>query len=44
MEINVHMVACELSILIMGIKQNELLDDIEYGGIATYLGDVSNSK
>ena len=43
-EMDVRMVACEMSMGIMGIKQDELLDDIEYGGVATYLGDASDSK
>jgi peroxiredoxin family protein len=43
-EMSIRMVACEMSMDIMGIKKNELLDGIEYGGVATYLGDASDSK
>ncbi len=43
-EMNIRMVGCEMSMDIMGIKKDELLDGIEYGGVATYLGDASDSK
>ncbi len=41
---NVRMVACEMPMEIMGIKQDELLDDIEYSDGATYVGDASDSR
>ena len=34
----VRMIACTMSMDIMGIKKEELLDDIDYGGVASYLG------
>lgn len=43
-ELGVKMVACEMSMGVMGVTRAELLDNIEYGGVATYLGDASKSK
>ena len=39
-----RMVACQMSMDIMGIKQQELLDGVEIGGVATYMADASESK
>lgn len=33
-------IACTMSMDIMGIQKEELLDDIEYAGVATYLGEA----
>jgi peroxiredoxin family protein len=43
-ELEVKMIACQMSMGVMGIKKEELLDDLEYGGVATYLGDASDSR
>jgi peroxiredoxin family protein len=43
-ELGVKMVACEMSMGVMGVTRAELLDNIEYGGVAAYLGDASKSK
>ena len=40
----VRMVACQMSMDIMGIKAEELLDGVEIGGVATYMGAASESK
>ncbi|NCC63795.1 MAG: pyridine nucleotide-disulfide oxidoreductase, partial [Spirochaetia bacterium] len=40
----VKMVACQMSMDIMGIKKEELVDGIEIGGVATYMADASESK
>ncbi|MGE4454402.1 MAG: DsrE/DsrF/DrsH-like family protein [Sphaerochaeta sp.] len=40
----VRMVACQMSMDIMGITKEELLDGIEVGGVATYMGAASESK
>jgi peroxiredoxin family protein len=29
---------------VMGIREDELIDNLELGGVATYLGDASDSK
>jgi peroxiredoxin family protein len=34
----VRVVACTMSMDIMGIKKEELIDGIEYAGVASYLG------
>ncbi len=36
-------IACTMSMDIMGIKEEELLDGIEYGGVASYLGDAQEA-
>jgi len=43
-DLEVKMIACQMSMGVMGIKKEELLDEIEYGGVATYLGDASDSR
>ncbi|WP_442602236.1 CoA-disulfide reductase [Paenibacillus sp. KN14-4R] len=42
-EAGVKFVACTMSMDIMGMKQEELLDGIEYGGVASYLGDAEDA-
>ena len=37
-EMGVKFIACSMSMDIMGIKQEELIDGVEIGGVATYLG------
>ena len=43
-ELGVRMVACETSMGVMGLTRDELLEGIDYGGVATYLGDAARSK
>lgn len=43
-ELGVRMVACQMSMGVMGIKPEELIDGLEFGGVATYLGDATDSK
>jgi peroxiredoxin family protein len=43
-EMGVRMVACTMTMDVMGVREEELIDDIELGGVATYLGDASDSK
>ncbi len=40
---NVSLVACTTSMGIMGVGKEEMLDGIEYGGVATYLGKARES-
>jgi len=42
-ESDVRMIACEMSMAVMGIRREELLDCVELGGVATYLADASES-
>lgn len=39
----VRMIACQMSMDIMGIDAKELLDGVEIGGVATYMEAASNS-
>jgi peroxiredoxin family protein len=40
----VRLVACTMSMDLMGLKQEELIDGLEYGGVAAYLGEASVGK
>ena len=39
----VHLVACTMSMEIMGIKREELIEGIEEGGVASYLGSAEKA-
>ena len=39
----VRMVACTMSMDVMGVSKDELIDGIEYGGVATYLAATDSS-
>lgn len=43
-EMGVKFVACGMSMDVMGLKASELVDGIEVGGVAAYLGDAADSK
>jgi peroxiredoxin family protein len=38
-EYGVKIVACQMSVDLMGIKQSDLLDGVEFGGVAAFLGE-----
>lgn len=40
----VRIVACTMSMDVMGIKKEELIDGIEYAGVASYFSDAHDSK
>jgi len=40
----VKMVACTMSMDILGIKEEELIDGIDFGGVASYLGAAEDSN
>lgn len=40
----VKLVACSMSMDLMGIKQEELIDDVEMGGVAYMLGEAEQSN
>ncbi|MDR5658454.1 CoA-disulfide reductase [Serpentinicella sp. ANB-PHB4] len=44
MDVGVNLVACAMSMDIMGIKEEELIDGVEVGGVATYLGEAEDSN
>lgn len=39
----VRLVACTMSMDVMGIKQEELIDGVELGGVASYLGEADTA-
>jgi peroxiredoxin family protein len=43
-ELDVRMVACEMSQELLGISSDELLDNLDYGGVGTFMGDAARSK
>lgn len=43
-ENGVKLVACTMSMDVMGIKEEELIDGIEYGGVASYLAEAEESN
>lgn len=43
-EQGVKLIACTMTMDLLGLKKEELLDDIDYAGVAAYLGDASESK
>lgn len=43
MDAGVRIVACQMSMDVMGIHQEELLDGVEIGGVATFLGSAETS-
>jgi NADPH-dependent 2,4-dienoyl-CoA reductase/sulfur reductase-like enzyme/peroxiredoxin family protein/TusA-related sulfurtransferase/rhodanese-related sulfurtransferase len=44
MENGVKLVACSMSMDVMGIRKEELIDGVEIGGVGTYLGDAEESN
>jgi len=44
MESGVKFVACTMSMDIMGIKKEELIDGVDFGGVASYLGAAEDSN
>ena len=43
-EAGVRMVACTMSMDVMGIKEEELIDGVEFGGVASYLDAADRSR
>ncbi|MGE4354807.1 MAG: DsrE/DsrF/DrsH-like family protein [Oscillospiraceae bacterium] len=44
MKAGVKVVACTMSMDVMGIKQEELIDGVELGGVGAYLGDAEEAN
>jgi peroxiredoxin family protein len=42
-ESGIKLIACSMSMDIMGIKQEELIDDVEIGGVAKYIAESEKS-
>lgn len=43
-EQDVKMVACTMTMDLLGLDKQELLDEIEYAGVAAYLGDAEDGN
>lgn len=43
-DMDVRIIACDTSMAVMGIQRSELIPDIDYGGVATYMEVASKSK
>lgn len=43
-EQDIKLVACTMTMDLLGLQQGELLDGIEYAGVAAYLGDAENGN
>ncbi|EKN70042.1 hypothetical protein BABA_06686 [Neobacillus bataviensis LMG 21833] len=43
-EQNIKLVACTMTMDLLGLQQEELLDDIEYAGVAAYLADAQDGN
>ena len=43
-EQGVKMIACAMSMDIMGLKPEELIDGLEFAGVASYLGDADEAN
>jgi len=43
-DLKVRMIACTTSMDVMGISREELVDGLEYGGVATYMADAARSR
>lgn len=44
MKNGVKIIACTMSMEVMGIKAEELIDGVELGGVGAYLGDAEESN
>jgi peroxiredoxin family protein len=43
-ETGVKITACQMSMEVMGIHEDELIDGIDFAGVGAYLGDAAESK
>jgi len=43
-ELDVKMIACTMSMDAIGVSKQELVDGLEYGGVATYMADAASSR
>jgi peroxiredoxin family protein len=43
-EQGVKLVACTMTMDLLGLKQEELIEGLEYAGVAAYLGDATDAK
>lgn len=43
-EQDIKLVACTMTMDLLGLQKEELLDEIEYAGVAAYLGDAEDGN
>jgi peroxiredoxin family protein len=43
-ELGVRLVVCDMSRELLGVRDEELIDNLETGGVATFLGDAARAK
>ncbi len=43
-ELDVKLTACTMTMDLLGLQKEELLDGIEYGGVAAYIGDAEDGN
>lgn len=43
-EMGIRFIACTMSMDVMGIKEEELIDGLEYAGVASYLGAADDAN
>lgn len=43
-EQNIQMVACTMTMDLLGIKEEEMMDSIEYGGVGAYIGQAEDAQ
>ncbi|MFC7442980.1 DsrE/DsrF/DrsH-like family protein [Laceyella putida] len=43
-ELDIKLVACTMSMDVLGIKKEELIDGLEYAGVASYLAEANEAK
>ena len=43
-QLGVKLIACTMSMDVMGIAREELIDNVEVGDVATFLGDAARSR
>ena len=44
MKNGVKLIACTMSMDVMGITKEEIIDGVEFAGVASYLGDAEESN
>lgn len=43
-EQDVKLIACTMTMDLLGLQKEELLEDLEYGGVAAYIGDAEDGN
>ena len=43
-EMDVRLIGCQMSMGVMGISRDEIIDGVEFGGVGMYLGHATDSR